>query len=80
MIGFKHNSICLLFSAQNLVVINPYNGGNNQKWILVGDHIQKLGDPNKILDIYGNDPKHGARIFQYKPVGNLNQKWGFESV
>ena len=71
--------VCLI-SDEGTLVVNPYNGSDNQKWKVAGDRIQKFIDSSRVLDIYGNEEDKEARICEYEFHGNDNQLWTFEHL
>lgn len=71
-------SYCLDVDGDGNLIVNPYSDTDSQRWKVSGDRIQKMSDPNMVLDIAARKTNAGAKVIQYPFHGNDNQLWDFE--
>jgi hypothetical protein len=71
-------------SGQNVCLYDFDGGDPAQRWILkrVGDNVFEIHTPanNVVLNVWGNDPGHGANVNTYGNEGADSQRWHAEKA
>lgn len=76
----KQTGMCLDFDDENTVVINEYCGEHKQLFEYDEDSgcIKNSKDPNKVVDVAGNETDPGSRVCIWEPTGEENQLFDLE--
>jgi hypothetical protein len=78
----KQSDLCLDVQGDRLV-INPYQQGKgDQTWAYNKNRgvIENLSNPNRVLDIVGDNKAPGTEVCAWNHHGKDNQKWELESA
>jgi hypothetical protein len=61
------------------IVLQPFNGGPTQQWIVEGNHIKNKSN-GEVLDIVRENKDNGAELCSYRSNNQKNQQWRIEHV
>eukprot|EP00918_Siedleckia_nematoides_P069766 GHVU01152133.1.p1 GENE.GHVU01152133.1~~GHVU01152133.1.p1 ORF type:complete len:263 (-),score=55.59 GHVU01152133.1:820-1608(-) len=75
----KLNDFVLDSSGGNFSM-QPYTSQDDQFWSIQGNKICRRSNPDRVMDIEGENDDDGATVCEWDYKGSSNQHWNFEYV
>lgn len=79
----KLNNLCLDINGSNKLIVNNYQpGDSNQQWHYNKKRktIENRANPNKVLDIAGENKSAGGEVCMWDHHGRDNQQWKIDPL